>query len=569
MGQTRLRSMGARFLLPFEMGHLCRGVGEPIPQRVIAPLEQLEFRDKPVWERAAPHALYLQEHLDTVRTAVFGEPDRCWRVRSDVLGMLIRHGTRVLDAQLDVEIKPLDTFGIELFLSRFGFGVLSIGLETELDAAGSDEPVIGASAARRLVYGLSQISDYKGATLRLPHPSETGRAPAGASIPPAPTDDAPFLDRVGSPGGAFRLPELARWLLPLDVRPFQTRDAESSALPAFKEGQFNVYTVASVTNEGDHSLLDHPHAGELTRLLTDLAQLQEPQHAGSPIEDGHVAQRVLNRHHRAACSSLAAAHLALDQQANPDWNLQGPQIYLSKYFVSYLLAHHGRRHAERMIVDAGRLIESSSTSETLISGARQLTRELAEFSITGAVPTISIRHVINVWYQLCRDGDMVDLALDRASQAVERLERVVSAEQQSQIQAEQRRTTDTMANHMNTIAHVQVNVEWIEIFLIAVYALEVAHIVGHGLALPHAYVSWSLVLLPVIAAGLAFAKLRPDQLGRHQHAPRSQLSLLLLLGLLFGLWLGVGLVSGAMLHDAGDHDDHAARTSALDSGHPA
>jgi hypothetical protein len=112
----------------------------------------------------------------------------------------------------------LDAPRVEVFLSCFGAGVLSISLR----AKAKDWPERGAGIPlqelKHFNYRLAQMRRPKTlATLGIPHPNEKlpdGKALADqARIPPPPAADAPLDQRLGAAGGRFTLPELVDFLL--------------------------------------------------------------------------------------------------------------------------------------------------------------------------------------------------------------------------------------------------------------------------------------------------------------------------------------------------------------------
>jgi hypothetical protein len=556
--------LGVRILLPFAFARAASDGSEAgaVPPELRARLRALRFRGLPAWMPARPDAQYLDEALGPVQRAVFPDgPDdreRYWRVPTqvvpaaegqpgvpEVLGVMLPASTRVeLASGHAIRIRPLRPFGIELFLSNFGFGALSIALEADLEGEAR------AAVATELAYRLSQILERKLIPLRWPHPfddekkkQEIVRQGRAEGIEPPPGPGAGVEERLGVPGGSVSLPELARFLLPFDVAPFQAGldRGNGPELPKLVSGQFNAYVVVRIAGSPGFTLIDHPMRDAIGTLLTSLGQLQEPRHAGNQVSGCHVTERLLNRYHWAASTSLAAAHVVLDQPGDPDWNFQGPRHYLSKYFVPALLAHHQRRHAELVVA-------SSWDAAELLRGRRdgaeervaRIERDMLQFELSAAFPTVSTRHVVNVWYEACREGERADVGLAQARESIARLNGALAGSRQEKLAKANEDIAAASSGHLDVIAKVQRNVEWIEIFIIGVYAMEAVH---HVAEVWH-FASWfkkaSIVALPLAAAYLALRLLRPDQLHPGtSHEPR-QMRLLLVLGVSFVAWFLLG-----------------------------
>ena len=323
------------------------------------------------------------------------------------------------------------------------------------------------------------------------------------------------------------------------------------AFPAFTAGLFNVYTVVRL-RECAETLDTHPHRAALGELLVGLAQLHEPDHPGDLAEatgrggGGHVANRALNRRIWSAVTGLGAAHIVLDQPGegtNPGddgFNAERALRLMSRYFIGWMLAHHQRRHGEmvaaemracvaKMGVGAGANAESEEAPLTHEAKqehenkqqialqheakARRLSRELADFEASAAFPSVSLRHAVNIWYRLCQRGEGATTALKRARMSAARLDLLLS-------RAVQEKMTEATTHNVEVVAHVQKNVEWLEIFIIAVYAIEFVHNVGHEWHFGEAYMQWSMILAPMLVGAGAFMLLEPHKLGSHTNHSR-------------------------------------------------
>jgi hypothetical protein len=103
--------------------------------------------------------------------------------------------------------------------------------------------------------------------------------------------------------------------------------------------------------------------------------------------------------------------------------------------------------------------------------------------------------------------------------------------------AEQQAQATQIGTHIATVAEVQQMVHWVEIFLVAVYATELFHIVGEAFHFDPRYLAWSLVAGPLLIAGTVARAVRP---WGHGGFPRRIVWAAIVLVLVFGLFLGLG-----------------------------
>jgi hypothetical protein len=103
--------------------------------------------------------------------------------------------------------------------------------------------------------------------------------------------------------------------------------------------------------------------------------------------------------------------------------------------------------------------------------------------------------------------------------------------------AEQQAQAAQMGTHIATVAEVQQMIHWVEIFLVAVYATELFHIVGAEFHFDNHYLAWSLVAGPLLIAGTVARAIRPW--GHGGFPPRIVRAAIVLM-LVFGLFLGLG-----------------------------
>jgi hypothetical protein len=196
-----------------------------------------------MWECPGPHDLYREEVLDHVVSFLFPTAEeagcRYLKLSGAAASRWFGHlEARVPDVTLPVRLVP--AAGVELFLSSYGVGLLSIALAPEREA-------LTIAEAIECNYRLSQLRWSNAGQFAVPHPQDDPqrweRIPDAERqrIPPAPAPQAPLVERLGRPGGTFTSGELVEALLgPLqafDIQPVQER--------------LSVYTVVRLGAEAD------------------------------------------------------------------------------------------------------------------------------------------------------------------------------------------------------------------------------------------------------------------------------------------------------------------------------
>jgi hypothetical protein len=502
-----------------------------------------KWAQTPVWATATPRDLYKDELLPHVEKLIFSEgggatPGFVCRhlcVNNAIASSLFRNAEAVLSDASGIGRVPVILDGIELWLTSFGVGILSISLHPK-----APESPLGLAAAIAVDhnYRLCRMPPRDCPTIHLLHRSEQpgyDQLPPATrqAIPPVPNADAPLSQRIGVAGGAFALHELIAELLlkPLD-----------SLHPKHVQPSLSVFTVARFgASELD---LDRPDVRTWAgRLLAALAQVEEAHHAGVPAGTLPVANAILNRRHWAAAGQLGAAHLIGDQPAaefhrgtgleadasgagcpspakgEHPFNAQRMQRVFYKYFTPYLIAQIQRLVLHRILSEAGQIARSptqaisygqaqTNPGQTLA----QLRAELLAFGVGGHFTQISSRDSVHRFYRVCRDGLDVPAAWEGVRQAVSDLEAsYTTGRQEAQAAA--------MSANLTIIAHVQTMVEYIECFLVSVYAAELVHNVfeaqkGHGEQVSSTFVvvhTSSILVAAVLGFVATYLTLRPSR----------------------------------------------------------
>ncbi|MDQ3743330.1 MAG: hypothetical protein M3444_02995 [Acidobacteriota bacterium] len=525
-GAPRPKEIHTRFLYPFffERSH----PGRAQEKLCAATLTARDGQQVSMWECAAPPALYREELLEHVEKYLFGETERGCRylrlsgaagsrwfnkaqvVISEAGAKAARDGGDEKPATVawPVALSPLA--GVEVFLTGYGVGVLSISLTLRLNE-------LDYESAMLFNYKLSQLRPQVAPRLRIPHPSENEEA--WAHIPAAqrekmqspPPADAPLSERLGAAGGSFLLGELIPQTL---LGPL----ADLGFAPA--QHQLSVYTVVRFGDEVDFDEARTVKA--LGAFLSGISQVEEPSHAGAPTGVMGVTNAILNRHHWSAVGLLGMAHIISDQPVHGlGFNEQRVPRILLKYFVPYLAALLQRASLHRSIGEASNLV--LSRSQNTASALADLRWHMLEFAVECYFPEISSREVIDRYYRMVREGLGVRRAFDDAHRAIAGMDAQHTSERQEKLSmamaenvAATKSLQEKMAEHLRVVASVQSTVEWIEIFFVSVYLAHLWEMFAEHVPELHYWIPHGIIGAAVIGAlTSALLIFKPWRRGRH------------------------------------------------------
>jgi len=503
---------------------------EPMPVWQCVRRHELEACSQPQTHTQCvqPHEFYQEEMLQHVVAFLFPKPgDRgCAYLKlSDPVANRWFSKTEVLlPRDVKIPVRLVEKVGIELFLSHYGVGVLSIAL--------TPQTPLTLDQAKEFNYRLSQDRRKVVAYLQTPHAPKYNGQPLPA--------EAPLEDRVGVPGESFTLNALRdRLLSPL-----------IAAKPTFGfepvQNQFAIYTVARFGEDVDFENSDTRTA--LAPFLSALTQVEEPSHAGAPPDMLGGKHLILNRKHWASVGLLGTAHIVADQSGDVSYNSARVLRVFSKYCIAYLVALLQRLTLQRTIREAGPLIFANDPQQLA-----DLRNHLLRFAINGYFTQISTRESIHQYYRLSQAGLDVPDTFQAARQAIADLDAEydierqievakntadhVSATQilQKEVMQNVKQTKiiqDRMAWYLEVMQDIQVKVEWIEVGLISVYFTHLAEmILQEAFSGPDKNfffwrgVNWVLILVALLSATIAALFLRPWSHGKHnageeEHAER-------------------------------------------------
>jgi hypothetical protein len=383
--------------------------------------------------------------------------------------------------------------------------------------------------------------DYREAAAKIPEKDRL-------RLPASPHADAPLGVRLRSRGGTFTLPELVLELLgPLQEFGFD---------PARNQQLFSVYTIACFGSEVDFGEAEHRE--ELASFLSALAQIEEPEHASTPVGTVGTVAMLNNTKHWLAVGQLGAAHLIADQPPRPGREeekhpFQRLQRVRDKYFIPYLVALLQRLALNRVIDEASTLALASTpaVAETLT----RLQTSLLQFAVGGHFTQVHSRHALHRFYRTAQEGLDVPYAWEQVHRTIAEADRQQASWRQEQIAAgmhanlaKATQVADSLAQvaggmdtNLGVVAHVQRMVEWIEAFIVSVYTAHLWHMITHGndgllhwvkgktgllhwleahlgLMTEHEwFVHGGVGLVAVLSLGLMLAILRPWGIRPHHH----------------------------------------------------
>jgi hypothetical protein len=444
-----------------------------------APVLARESAEPSRWARREPRKLYTQEIHPHVVDFLFpgGHEGFAYLEMAPEASERWLRGVQVVLGREEAERPEIKAgrSGIELFLSDFGVGVLSIGIAITSKIS----PELIASVLSRM----AQLHSQAAVALHVPHPSEAPNAKIDLSrVKPAPAEDAPLASRVGARGGTFRLEELVRALLAsLDEPRF-----EFTAL----QTELASYAVLVFDPACDFS--DEATRERLAPVLSGLAQLEGATHAGASLETLVVDNAVLNRKHWAGASMLASVHLLADQPPPPGraehpFNTERVPRALFKYFAVFLVAMMQRLILQRVLEEAGAMVRDEGKARTDL---RRLRTRLLEFAIRGHFTQVSRRGTVQRFYRVSQDAMDVPETFASSRSAIADLDARTMAEAEADLvkmQAEalgaQVRLLETnaklaseSATSQRTLVRMQYDLELLEVFIVGFYSVHLAHI---------------------------------------------------------------------------------------------
>jgi hypothetical protein len=507
---VRLRT---RFLFPFSLQ-------QPGLDEVCAALDELSVPDRKgsptaVWEAASAPLLYTDELVDTVARSLFsgsGAGGYRYRKLSEKVKNAWLQGAEVVFPGAEDRALPLaGDVQVELFVSHYGVGVLSITLEPGQRQLGVEEYLrfnyrLAQSPPRQEEFDSSEgdaatharqvRARRAGCLRRQKHEGDDDRKPVDA--------------RFGKPGNEFHLADLVLMVL----HPFSTCGLR------VMQGLFSVYTICLF---GDDVDLQTPEVrDEISPIVSALAQIEEPGHAGAIMGLPTVASTILNRRHWAGAGLLGAAHVVADQPDGHPFNEQRVARVEDKYFIPYLLAFVQRLVLMRVHGAAVGL--ATAPGDAAADQLASLYHSLLEFCLEGNYPQVSTREALHRYYLLCREAQGVPAALSEVRQAIADIDArqtlirahdlaqssATSARATVELQTEFKELQKASNRQISIVARVQAKVEWLEVLFVSYYCAHLFRLlVEKAPEYMERWLSWGTAGVAVVAAAGAALFLRP------------------------------------------------------------
>lgn len=502
----RPKEIQTRFLYPFFFDR--DKAADASAALVKATVPRREGEPIGIWECCEPPSLYREELLDHVYSFLFANTARgCRYLRvsspassrwfNKLQAVLRKPKQATIHAAEHTEAseepaaqKPIiwpvgliPSTGIEIFLTNYGVGVLSISLRPEGVELDFD-------TAALFNYKLAQFRPKVCATLRARHASDNKQAWEHMSaeqkqrIGPPPSDDLPVGDRIGVAGGSFLLGELVPQVLlkplcDLKLQPFQD--------------QFSVYTVVRFGDEVD---FDKAEIGKaLAAFLSGISQIEEPGHAGSPVGVVGVTNAILNRRHSAAVGLLGMAQIVSDQSGQHSFNEQRVPRVMTKYFVPYLVPVLQRVSLQRSIREASDFV-LNKRQETE-AGFSKLRRHMLEFAVEGYFTEISHREVLDRYYRMVQEGLGVRRAHQDVARSIADIDAQFTADHQVEVAEAMADNVAATRKLQEETAKVQHKVSLLERFIVSVYAAELWHLVASHIDRLHGWLPYGVIAFAI------------------------------------------------------------------------
>lgn len=398
---------------------------------------------------------------------------------------VLRHLVDTRKSNTDWRPRIVGRRAVELFLTPYGTAVLSLMFTTdrkEFDLAFVQD------FNRNLHFGWEWISRDPQRMVEFASQIDDSRYP----ITNLPTAIAALLGDV-VPGGS---------------------NAERFDIVSVQRS-LSVYTAVRLNSEADMESLEV--RGRLYKHLIGLCGIWPSSHCGVGANSSGEHHLLLNRRHWCSVGHLGAAHLVSDQSIGDEGAAYNDVRLLKasdKFFYPYLTAINQRLALQAFSREAiAKTISRTSNNPLgLYKELSPLRHALLHYGLRGYSQQLSEEDTSSAFYGFCRRRMGVEAAQAQLQTALADIDQQLHAHEMVQAGV---RTNE----NIELQTQLQEKVEWIEVFIVTVYAVELAHLLGEAFA-PHTQCepSWffpgcSLTAVGVVTliAMLSALRLWPDR----------------------------------------------------------
>jgi hypothetical protein len=311
--------------------------------------------------------------------------------------------------------------------------------------------------------------------------------------------EQPVANRLDS--GRFTISELYRYLV---------ADVLKATEGTPRQGALQVFSAVRLAKGPEEVEEAAAFRARVIGLACSLAQAEESTHSLAVSRESTVPTLLLSDSHFAATCIQGSAHVLIDQGL--DFDRQRVDRCTHQYFVDFLAATQLRSTLQAI---GERTWKYARLKEPKARDVRDLQMECTVMLTRADLHHVSEREAHNRFYRHCLDALGVPTQISVLKEAVSDFEKGLSARRQLRTAVASK--------------HIQNKVEWIEVFLISVYAFEVAEALGKELHFSHGYVGYGSLLVLILSLGLASAWV-------HGKGGSWRLKLGIAVGILFCYW---------------------------------
>ena len=420
-------------------------------------------------------------------------------------------------------VRLANNSGIELFISRAGVGVLSISLEFTEPLTESDLRTINHELATNQKAVWISKSGFDNPRHRIQPAAAIAPADRSKEADQPNTTQADFVTRLTEPRHAFRFEELVDWLLSpvAGARGFSVR----------RDPRNFIYSTIHLGKEIDFH--DAATCESVRNALSHLAQVHTVSHPG---EIERTSQAVsINSKHIAAVSLAGAAH-AVARQTPPEGKDQHDYDKTQQlrahvnYFSGYLLALIQRLVIQQVLNESGELLsarqnvlleQDEATREDKQSPIdirfADLQRRVMSFCVEGEFVLVSWRRTVQQFHEVSQTVSQIPQGIDAIRRELNDWESARQAETMAQslvamhqLQAKAEQQNETITHSLHAIENMQNKIEWLEVFIVLVYAIELGHVAAVTFGWAHSWwLGLTLLLFSVLGGLIGYFSLRP------------------------------------------------------------